>query len=175
MRDALVAGVCLNILNRHCDRVKMANIAQTVNVLQTMILTKDEKMVLTPTYHVFDMYKAHHDATLLPVELQSGDYKFGDDRIPALSVSASRDKQGRIHISLCNLDPRAGAKVVCELRGLEPKKVSGQVLTAAEMNAHNTFENPEQLKPASFDDAHLHNSTLTVTLPAKSVVVLKVH
>ncbi len=174
LRDALVAGVCLNILNRHCDRVKMANIAQTINVLQAMILTKDEKMVLTPTYHVFDMYKAHHDATLLPVELQSGDYKFGDDRIPALSVSASRDKQGRIHISLCNLDPRATAKVVCELRGLEPKKVSGQVLTAAAMNAHNTFDNPEQLKPASFDDAVLNDSTLTVTLPAKSVVVLRI-
>jgi alpha-N-arabinofuranosidase len=139
-----------------------------------MILTKDEKMVLTPTYHVFDMYKAHQDATLLPVELQSGDYKFGDDRIPALSVSASRDKQGRIHISLCNLDPRATAKVVCELRGLEPKKVSGQVLTAAAMNAHNTFDNPEQLKLASFDDAVLNDSTLTVTLPAKSVVVLRI-
>lgn len=92
LRDALVAAITLNIFNNHCDRIKMANIAQTVNVLQAMILTKGDKMILTPTYHVFDMYKVHHDVTLLPVELKCADYQFGGEKIPALNVSVSRDK-----------------------------------------------------------------------------------
>ena len=88
MRDALVAGLTLNYLNERCSRVKMANIAQTVNVLQALIFTEDEKMVLTPTYHVYDMYKVHHDATLLPIELSGPDYVFDGDTLPALSASA---------------------------------------------------------------------------------------
>ncbi len=172
LRDALVAGVTLNILNNHCDRVKMANIAQTVNVLQAMILTKDEKMILTPTYHVFEMYKVHHDATLLPIELQCRTYQFGSEQIPALNVSASKDKSGRIHITLCNLDPKNSAQLVCELQGTGAQKISGRVLTADIMTAHNTFERPEVVKTAIFDNFQLRGNTLTVTLPAKSVVLL---
>jgi alpha-N-arabinofuranosidase len=93
IRDAVSAGIFLNAFNNHCDRVKMANIAQTVNVLQAMILTKGEKMILTPTYHVFEMYKIHHDAVMLPVELQCGDYQLGDEKILALDVSASKDQE----------------------------------------------------------------------------------
>ena len=174
LRDALVAGTCLNILNQHCDRVKMANIAQTINVLQAMILTEGEKMLLTPTYHVFEMYKVHQDATLLPIELQCGDYQFGQDKIPALNVSASKDESNRIHISVCNLDPHNPAELVCELRGIEVKKVSGRVLTADAMNAHNTFDNQHGLKPAVFNTMELKGDVLTATLPAKSVVVLEV-
>ena len=121
LRDALVAGVTLNIFNRHCDRVRMANIAQTVNVLQAMILTDKEKMLLTPTYHVFEMYKVHQDATLLPAELTCADYRFGQQEIPGLSVSASRDKAGKIHVTLCNLNPNAPAEVACELEGARPR------------------------------------------------------
>jgi alpha-N-arabinofuranosidase len=150
----------------------MANIAQTVNVLQAMILTKEEKMILTPTYHVFEMYKVHHDATLLPVELQCGDYQFGDEKIPALNVSASKDKSGRIHISLCNLDPKNSARIVCELRGIRAKKISGRVLTAEAMTAHNTFDRPEAIHPVAFDKFKIKGDILTVTLPSKSVVVL---
>jgi len=174
LRDALVAGLTLNTFNNHCDRVKMANIAQTVNVLQAMILTKDEKMIVTPTYHVFEMYKVHHDGMLLPVELQCEDYRFGDQQIPALNVSASRDKAGRIHISLCNLDPGKSSVVTCELMSVNTKKVSGRVLTARVMNAHNTFDNPQAIRPVAFDDFKLKGNVLTTTLPAKSVVVLEI-
>jgi alpha-N-arabinofuranosidase len=173
LRDALVAGVTLNIFNNHCDRVKMANIAQTVNVLQAMILTKGEKMILTPTYHVFEMYKVHHDATLLPLEVDCADYRFGDDGIAGVNASASRDESGRIHISLCNLNPTSGSEVACEL-GAEARRVSGRVLTAAEMTAHNTFESPQAVEPAEFNDFKLRGKILTVVLPAKSVVVLEV-
>jgi alpha-N-arabinofuranosidase len=172
IRDAVSAGIFLNAFNKHCHRVQMANIAQTINVLQAMILTKDEKMILTPTYHVFEMYKVHHDAALLPVELQCRDYQFGGEQIPALNVSASKDKSGRIHISLCNLDPKNSARLVCELQGTKPKKISGRALTADVMTAHNTFDRPEVVKPAAFDNFQLRDNTLTVTLPSKSVVLL---
>jgi len=174
LRDALVAGICLNILNQHSERVKMANIAQTINVLQAMILSEGEKMVLTPTYHIFEMYKVHHDATLLPCSIKCNDYKFAGDKIPALSVSASRDKDGKIHVSLCNLDPRNWEEVICKVRGFKAKSVSGRILTADVMNAHNTFDNPEVVKPVVFDAVSLEGDTLTVTLPAKSVVVLEI-
>jgi alpha-N-arabinofuranosidase len=174
LRDALVAGVSLNILNSHCDRVKMANIAQMVNVLQAMILTKDEQMILTPTYHVFEMYTVHHDATLLPVELSCRDYSFGTSTIPALNVSASKDQSGKVHISICNLDAKAPAELVCELRGAQPKKATGRMLTAETITEHNTFEKPEAVWPTDFGDFSITGGLLTVKLPAKSVVVLEV-
>jgi alpha-N-arabinofuranosidase len=126
LRDALLAGVQLNIFNRHCDRVPMANIAQMVNVLQAMILTDKEKMIVTPTYHVFDMYKVHQGATLLRSELACRDYRFEQDKVSALSVSASRDVSGKIHITLCNLDPGKAASIFCEIKGAKPKKISGK-------------------------------------------------
>jgi len=174
LRDALVAGLTLNVFNNHCDRVKMACIAQTINVLQAMILTKDEKIILTPTYHVFEMYKVHHDATLLPIELQCNDYLFGNERIPALNGAASRDKSGKIHISLCNLDPKSSSEIICEFGGTKVKNVSGRVLTADVMTAHNTFDNPQAVIPTAFNDFKLSESVLRVTLPSKSVVVLEV-
>jgi alpha-N-arabinofuranosidase len=120
------------------------------------------------------MYKVHQDATLLPVELQCGRYQFADSNIPSLNVSASRDDSGKIHISLCNLDPNKPAEIVCELSGVKAKSVSGRVLTAEAMTAHNTFDKPEAVKPAVFNDAKLKENVLTATLPAKSVVVLEV-
>jgi alpha-N-arabinofuranosidase len=174
LRDAVSAGIFLNAFNTHCRRVEMANIAQTVNVLQAMILTDEEKMILTPTYHVFEMYKVHHDATLLPVELRCGDYQFGSEKIPVLNVSASKDKSGKIHLSLCNLDPTKSRELSCKFQGLQAKQVSGRVLTAEAMTAHNTFDRPDAVKPAGFDDVRLNGDVLTVTLPSKSVVVLEV-
>lgn len=174
IRDAIVAGIHFNEFNKRCDRIKMANIAQTINVLQALILTKDEKMVLTPTYHVFEMYKVHQDATLLPTDLQCGEYKFGDKKLPALSASASKDKSGKIHISLCNLDPNNVARLDCELPVFKAKKVSGRVLTAPAINSHNTFEKPDMVHPEIFKNVQLNGSMLTATLPAKSVVVLEI-
>ncbi len=174
LRDALAAGLTLNIFNNLCDRVKMACIAQTVNVLQAMILTRGEKMIVTPTYYVFEMFKVHQDATLLPADVTTPKYEFKGEAISALSVSASRDKTGLIHVSLCNLDPNKALAVVCGLRGVRVKSVSGRVLTAPEMNARNTFESPEALKPAEFRGVVVEPGALKITLPAKSVVVLEV-
>ena len=108
LRDALVAGITLNILNQHCDRVHMANLAQTINVLQALILTEEDKFLLTPTYHVFDMYQVHQDATLLEtsIENETG-YIHNGERLPQINVSASKDETGIVHVSLCNLDPRS--------------------------------------------------------------------
>jgi alpha-N-arabinofuranosidase len=174
LRDAVSAGIFLNAFNEHCRRVKMANIAQTNNVLQAMILTEGEKMILTPTYHVFEMYKVHQDATLLPVELQCADYQFKGERVPALNVSASKDASGKIHVSLCNLNPTSSRELECMFQGLDARRISGRVLTADVMTAHNTFEYAETVKPTEFNDFSLKGDVLAVTMPSKSVVVLEV-
>jgi alpha-N-arabinofuranosidase len=181
LRDALAAGITLNIFNRHCARVTMANLAQTINVLQAMILTEGDRIVLTPTYHVFEMYKVHQGATLLPMDIDCAPYEHGGESIPALSASSSRDDAGKIHLSLCNLDPERAMSITCELRGAErslpsgkPARVTGRLLTAGAINAHNTFDQPEAVKPVGLDGATLAGNTLRCDLPAKSVVVLEI-
>lgn len=193
LRDAMVAGLTLNIFNNHCDRVKMSNIAQMINVLQAMILTDGPNMVLTPTYFVYRLYTVHHDATLLPTELAGPDYAFdlGDrnvsgrfsapfavegrtGKLPAMNVSASKDKDGRIHVSLVNIDPHNAVEVAAQLAGTKAKKITGQILTAAEINSHNTFQKPTVVEPAAFTDARVTDAGFTATLPAKSIVVLTI-
>jgi alpha-N-arabinofuranosidase len=174
LRDAIVAAVNLNIFHKHCDRVKMTNIAQMVNVLQSMILSKDKQMVLTPTYYVFKMYSVHQDAVLLPIDLQCEPYISGKDTIPAVSASASRDKEGRIHISVANLDPAKAQRLTCELKGTTDANVSGEIITAANMNACNDFGKPEAVNMKPFTGAQLQDGILTVSLPAKSIVTLEV-
>ena len=174
MRDALVAAINLNIFNNHCKRVKMANIAQLVNVLQAMILTDEEQMLLTPTYHVYDLYQVHQDATLLDSELECVEYSYEGSSIPGLHASASRDAKGVIHISICNLDPSQSAELTCEIKGARPERVTGKVLTGPAINSHNTFDNPDAVVPAVFDAVVLDGNELTATLPARSVVVLEI-
>src|SRR4029450_8087229 len=128
IRDAVTAGINLNLFNNRSDRVRMTNIAQTVNVLQAMILTDKEKMVLTPTYHVFEMFKVHQGATLLPTENGPSDYEIacgggGGKKIPSIYVSASKDKEGRIHVSLVNARPDRAAKLTVNLSGVTAKTV----------------------------------------------------
>ena len=173
LRDAVVAGINLNIFNKHADRVKMANIAQMVNVLQAMILTDKEKMVLTPTYYVFKMYKVHQDATLIPIDLSSPEYKMDQNSLPSLSASASRDKEGKLHVSIVNLDPNRPAEVSTTVSGSTVKNITGEILTASTMNAMNTFDNPSAIKPSAFTGYKLQGSQLTLNIPAKSVVVLE--
>jgi alpha-L-arabinofuranosidase len=153
--------------------VTMANIAQFINVLQAMILTQKEKMIVTPTYHVFEMFKVHQGATSLPLELTSSDYTQGEKRIPAVSASASRDQNGKVHLSFANCDPNNSIAVDCKVAGVTAKSVSGRVLTAEAMNAHNSFDHPDAVKPKPFDGAQLGEGALRVTLPAKSVVILE--
>jgi alpha-N-arabinofuranosidase len=173
LRDALVAALNFHVFHRHADRVTMANIAQTVNVLQAMILTSKEKMLRTPTYWVFEMFKVHQGGTFLPVELQSPDYVFGQEKIPMVSASATRAADGSaIHLSLANTSPAQAVSLTVKLAGLTPKSVAGRVLTAAAMDAYNTFETPDAVQPAAFGGATVSGDTLEVKLPAKSVVVL---
>jgi len=173
LRDALIAAITLHIFNAHCDRVRMANLAQTVNVLQAVILTRDKQMLLTPTYHVFEMLKVHQDATRLPLDLKCSQYCYEEESIPTLSASASRDADGRVHLSLANLDPNRDAQVTCEIRGVRLTRASGRVLTATEITAHNTFESPETVVPKSFQGARVTDGQLMVSLPSKSVAILE--
>ena len=173
LRDAVAAGINLNIFNKHSDRVKMANIAQMVNVLQAMILTDKEKMVRTPTYHVFRMYSVHQGATLIPVDLSAPEYKLGDSSVPSLSVSASRDSQGRVHLSIVNLDPNKAAEITMTTWGGAIKSVTGEALTAPAVNAMNTFDSPNVVKPEPFSGFKLEGSQLNLRIPSKSVVVLE--
>lgn len=173
LRDALVAGLTLHIFHDNNDRVRMANIAQTVNVLQAMVLTEGEKLLLTPTYHVFEMYKVHQDATRLPVELETSDYEHGDKSMPALSVSASRDSEGVVHVSIVNADAKNTVSFRGELEGIDATRVTGRVLTAQELDTHNTFDAPEQLVPMAFNGATLSDGELRLDAPPRSVLVLE--
>lgn len=172
MRDAMIAGVTLNIFQNHCDRVKMANLAQAVNVLQAVILTNKEKMILTPTYHVMEMYNVHQDATMLPVTVQTPDYVFGNERLPAVSVSASKDINGVTHVSLVNIDASKPQTITIDIRGTKFSSVSGRILTSKKLQDYNSFEQPGKIQPAVFNNAKLSGNTLQVQLPAFSVVVL---
>lgn len=173
LRDAITAAIHLNIFNQHADRVKVANLAQTVNVLQAVILTKDDKMVLTPTYHVFRMFSVHQNAQLLKTDLKCEDYVMGNRKIPAVSASASVDKEGSIHLSIANLNPGKQIVLDCPVIGGTFKTIKGEIITAGEMNSCNTFEKPENVRPAVFNDFTLKESGLIIILPAKSVVVLE--
>lgn len=173
-RDALVAGLTLNIFNRHCRRVRLANIAQTVNVLQAMILTEGARLLRTPTWHVFEMYKVHQDAALLETEVVGDDYAHGETTIPQVDVSASRREDGTVHLSFCNTDPQREADIRCELRGLAPGSVAARILAATEMTAHNTFDQPGRVASQSFDGLALRRGELVGQLPPMSVTVAAV-
>jgi alpha-N-arabinofuranosidase len=173
LRDAIVAAVNINIFTKHADRVKMAAIAQMVNVLQSMLLTDQRRMVRTPTYWVYALYKPWQDATALPIELNSPWYDKDQFAMPQVSASAVRDTAGQVHVALANLDPHNPATVGTRLAGLSATTATGQILTAPEMNALNSFDQPDRLKPAPFAGAQVQGDRLTVTLPPKSVVVLE--
>ena len=173
LRDAVIAAIHLNIFAKHADRVRMSAIAQMVNVLQAMILTRDSQMVLTPTYHVFEMYKPWQDATVLPLMIDTPTYRSGAFALPAVSGSAVRGKDGKIHVALANADARMANMVTLRIAGTTAKRVSGRVLTAAAIDAHNDFDKPHAARPAPFTRARLRGDVLSVELPAKSIVVLE--
>jgi alpha-N-arabinofuranosidase len=169
LRDALAAGINLNIFNQHCDRISMANIAQTINVLQAMILTDKERMLLTPSYHAFEMYKVHQDQTLIPLELDTPEYSLGGRSVPMLHASASRAASGQVQLSLVNLHASRPATLLLPPGLGEP---SGRILTAPTLSAHNTFEQPELVRPVNFTGFSAEAGSLRIEMPAKSLVVL---
>ncbi|PVD50679.1 alpha-N-arabinofuranosidase [Terrimonas sp.] len=174
MRDAMIAGLTLNVFNNHADRVRGANLAQIVNVLQAVILTNEEKMILTPTYHVMKMYNVHQDATLIPIMIDAPQYEFQGKKLTAVSASASKDAAGKINISLTNIDYSKAHEVTINLRGENFSKVSGQLLSSPKINDHNTFEQPNKVAPKSFTGAKLDKGVLKLNIPAYSVIMLTV-
>ena len=173
MRDALVAALSLNIFNKHTTRLKMANIAQIVNVLQSMVLTRGDKMLLTPTYHVFRMYSGHQDAVAVPVDFSCDTLQAPSGRLyPTFSVSASKTKDDKLLVTLANPCLDKPQTVTLAFDAYRPGTVSGEILHAADIRAHNTFDKPLQVAPKSFTGYKVSGRTVTVTLPPASVVAL---
>lgn len=181
MRDAFVAALSLNVFHKYTDRIKMTNIAQVANVLQSMILTKDDQMVLTPSYYVFKMYNVHQNATFIPMALKCDSMtvravqgKDGKTRvIPLMSATASVDVQNTVHISLANVDLKENENVIIDLGSLRQKQVKGQILTASSIDAFNSFDRPDTVKPVDFKDFKFSKGKLIVKMPAMSIVALE--
>jgi alpha-N-arabinofuranosidase len=163
----------LNIFNNHCDRVRMANLAQCVNVLQAVILTSEEKILLTPTYHVMEMYNVHQDALMLPLTITCNDYNFGGKKIKAVSGSASKGENGLVHISLVNIDAHNEQEINIDLGGLSVKSVFGRVLRSDKLQDHNSFDNPQKVMPTLFGGAVLKGNSISVKIPPFAVVALE--
>jgi alpha-N-arabinofuranosidase len=174
LRDAMVAALNFNIFAAHADRVRGANIAQMVNVLQAMLLTDGARMVKTPTYWAFDLYKDYMDGTVLPVDVTSRWYNKDQWTMRAVSASAVRGTDGVVHVGLVNVDPNQPASVSVKLDGVTGTAVTGKVLTGATMDAHNDFQAPDVVKPVAFTGATLSGGTLTVQVPAKAIVMLDI-
>jgi alpha-L-arabinofuranosidase len=173
LRDAVLAALNLNIFARHADRVRGANIAQMVNVLQAMILTDKEKMVLTPTYHVFRMYVPFQDATFVPVTFEASTYTHGDVTLPRVDAIAAKDGAGVLWLAVTNIDPTRSVDISARLAGISPRAVTGETLTAAAVDSVNTFEAPATVAPKTVS-AKVQGDQLTVTLEPKSVTVLAI-
>jgi len=172
LRDAIVAALNLNIFARHADRVRMTNIAQMINVLQAMILTDKDRMVLTPTYHVYKMYLPFQDATFIPVSFDAGTYVQGDVKLPRVDAIAARDTRGKLWLTVTNLDPAKPATIVANLAGARIASAKGQVLTAGRIDAVNTFDAPGAVAPKPYE-AKASAKGLTLDIPAKSILVVQ--
>jgi len=174
LRDALVAATNFHIFMRHADRVRMANIAQMVNVLQSMIRTDGPRMVLTPTYYAFLMYRPFQGATAIPVNVSTPNYTIGSETVPAIDVTAARGADGTTYVGLINADPNQPADVSLSLPGSAQRRVTGELLTGAKMDSRNDFGQAEQVRTVPFSSARWSGGTLDVSMPAKSVVVLTI-
>ncbi|MBD8548131.1 alpha-N-arabinofuranosidase [Sphingomonas sp. CFBP 8760] len=174
LRDAVIAGLSLNIFNRHADRVRMANLAQMVNVIQSLVLTRGGEMVVTPTWHVFDLYKVHQGATQIPVDIGTPDYVEGDSRMPQVSVSASRDAGGVLHLSIVNLHPDRPAPVTATLAGVAGRGATAETLTAGRIDTRIEFGKADPFIPVPLDGVRLADGGLALTVPARSVTMVTI-
>ena len=172
LRDALYTALTLHIFHKHAERVKMANLAQVINVLQALILTDGKKMILTPTYRVMEMFKGHQDAMRLATHLECEPYTFDNASIPGISASASRGADGRILLTLCNVHVAKGVELTVEVDGASVISASGRILTSSGINAHNTFDAQETIQPQPYTTFKQDGNNLTLTVPAKSVIAL---
>lgn len=169
MRDAMVAAVSLNIFNTHSDRVQMANLAQMINVLQSVVLTEGGAMLLTPTYHVFDLYKGHQDATLIESYVQQDTVGTEDAQVPALHISASKNAEGTVRATIANLCADKPQSVQCLLAG-GPFKTAQIRYISGEIDSHNTFDNPSRVEIRNQNDLPVENDAFMLEMPACSVM-----
>ncbi len=173
MRDAVLAGATLNIFNNHANRVRMANLAQCVNVLQAVILTDKAKMILTPTYHVMQMYSVHQDAKLVPISFESPLYTYNGESLPALSASASKDKNGLLHISIVNVDSKKENKISIAINELGTRNFKAQILKSLKVQDYNSFDKPDRIQPLDFKAFEIKKGILELTIPPFSVIMLE--
>lgn len=173
LRDAILAALNLNIFARHADRVRMANIAQMINVLQAMILTDKEKMVLTPTYYAYKMYAPFQDATFVPVTFNAGVYTQGEITLPRVDAIAAKDSAGRVWVEITNVDPNQPVEIEVSLVGITPKSAAGETLTAPKVDSVNSFEAPNTVVPKPIS-AKVQGGKLALKLEPKSVTVISV-
>jgi alpha-L-arabinofuranosidase len=173
LRDAILTALNLNIFARHADRVRMANIAQMINVLQAMIMTDKEKMVLTPTYHVFKMYRPFQDATFVPVTFKAGAYTQGEITIPRLDAIAGKDTAGKLWVGITNVDPNQPIEVEVSLTGITAKSAAGETLTAPTVDSVNSFEAANAVVPKPIS-VKVQGGKLALKLEPKSVTVISV-
>lgn len=175
MRDALIAALTFDVFNRRCDRIQMANIAQTVNVLQAVILTQGDRMMKTPTYYAFELYKKHKQSLLLPSTLSCEPYEYNGQSIPALSYTASLTERGTIYLTVSNLNPHKAIPLKVEFTGKEIRNVlNARILTAPQFNSVNTFENPDIVKPMAFQEYKITGTHgLEIVIPSKSIVAIE--
>ena len=171
LRDAILASLNLNIFARHADRVRMANIAQMINVLQAMILTDKEKMVVTPTYYVYRMYVPFQDATFVPVDFDPGSFHRDGITLPRVDVLAARDASGKLWLEITNLDPEKPVDIDADITGMMIKSAKGETLTAPAVDSVNTFTAPNTVVPKPIS-ASVKGGRLTLTVEPKSVTVL---
>lgn len=181
MRDAMVAAFSLNTFHQYTRRMKMTNIAQVANVLQSMVLTKEDKMVLTPTYYVFKMYKDNMEAVNIPIDVKSDTFSAENERekgqqrtSPYISASAAKTADGAVIVNLANADLAQGNRVTVDLGSAKGKVVEATILTSKDMKDCNTFENPDKVKPAAFKGAKIKGGQLVVDMPKMSIVVVKI-
>ncbi len=172
VRDAIVAGINLNIFNNHADRISMANIAQIVNVLQAMILTDGSQMVKTPTYYVFKMYNVHQDATLIPTQLTTQNYEFDGEDIPALTASAS-EKDGVVSITISNADANRTLPLECDLGEENLKVIAGEIVTGKNITDYNAFGSDEKVMITDFKVKNSKKGKLSLEIPPHSVVLVQ--
>jgi len=171
LRDALVAGINLNIFNNHADRISMANIAQIVNVLQSVILTKEHKMVRTPTYHIFKMYNVHQDANLVPIEFETENYEFKGESIPALTASAS-EKNGVTSMTITNAHPTKAIPLDCQL-GKNFESATAKIVTSKKITDYNDFSKNEKVFISDFNVGDINNNALKIEIPEHSVILVQ--
>jgi alpha-L-arabinofuranosidase len=172
-RDAVLAALNINIFARRADRVRMANIAQMINVLQAMILTDKEKMLLTPTYHVFKMYVPFQDATFVPVAFDAGTYTNGSITLPRIDAVAAKDKNGKLWLEITNVDPKRAVEIDLKAVGMTANSAAGETLTAPKVDSVNTFEKPNAVVPKPVS-ARAQGGRLMLKLDPMSVTVVSV-